>query len=266
MKKLLLLFALLLCVFSVFSQVKKIREFSSVPYEDEIETDEFTVLDINFDNNLVAFKHVFKLRTFYNSGGNKIVDEACDCKYAGMENTPLSGVVLGVYDLSKQDYVKTFTIYRAVYEKEKCTGSKLSQIMLDSAKNYFLENKLDITKKPKAINLVAEYDTVHAFYFKGILFKFDNVREYDTKFYYTTTSELFTYKKDVSNSEKLIYTIWQGDQYNVGSGGWVEYFYAFEKNGKFVFLNRFYHQCGDQGIPDSEMYHFSPVFKLSDFK
>ncbi len=270
MKKYLLIIPLIIIGLKVFSQEKKLREFYSTPNEYGIQTDEFTVLDINFENNLLAFKQVYRRRPWWNDMFGDSISEPCNCHYDGMDSVPYSGVILGVYNLSTQDYLKAFKIYNSTYDLEDCTQIKLSMLMLDSAKQYFLENKLDITQNPKPINLRVKVknDKMNKFKFNNILFAYNSVKDYDSDLIdMVTMSELFTYSRKTSKNYKLIYTIYQEDYYFMASGGKIEYLSVFEKDEKFVFLNAFYfenHQAG--GTTGHETYHFSPVFKLSDFK
>lgn len=255
MKKIILIFAILFCMLSVFSQTSIDRKFNSTPYSNAIETINFTVLDINFDNNLVAFKHVFDPITIYDSDG-EIYEQAYNCGYTGMEKNPLAGVVLGVYDLSTQEYLKTFTIYNVAFDESECYDYDLSSKKLDSAKQFFAEHNLDITQKPKPTKLVVEDN---AFVFNKIKFHYTNERFTNDEY-----TEMTTICKLFAN-DKLLYTINQQDFYYMASGGRIDYKKVYQKNGKFVFLNLFYHTNAMAGDTDHKTYHFSPVYKLSDF-
>jgi hypothetical protein len=249
----------------MFSQVEKKRDFDSSPYPNTIEASDFIVLDINFDKNLVAFKHVFKLATVTDEMG-EISQQACNCRYIGMDSIPYSGVVLGVYDLTKQEYLKIFTIYNAAYEIEDCYEYKLSLIMLDSAKQYFVDNNLDITKKHKPLELFKVDEHENCFVYNGINFKntHDSNTDCDAPMM-IIISELSTFQKGNSDSSRLIYTIFQQDFYFMAGGGCIDYIAAYEEDGNFVFLNVFNHYNRVAGLSNTETYHFSPVLNISDF-
>ena len=257
MKKIKLLSFLLLFSVSVFAQLSKDREFVDVPYSVSIETIEFTVLDINFDNNLVAFKHVFKLLTQYDEMG-KVYQKPCDCNYTGMQDNPTAGVVLGVYDLSKQEYLKTFTIYNSTFKNTECFDFETSSTNLDLAKQYFKKHNLDITKKPESQNFSDEIIKID-----GITFSYTNERTMnDDMSDMNTVSRFFATQKH----KELIYIVNQEDLYYMASGGTTSYLSAFKQNDKVVFLSIFEHISAMAGSPNTETYQFSPVFEISKLK
>lgn len=264
MKKQIFTIVLMLMTYSAFSQTEKTRNYQSTPYPNTIITDEFTVLDINFDNNLVAFKHVFQLRTNYDENG-EIYQKPYNCNYKGMNQMPFSGVVLGVYDLAKQEYLKTFTIYNASYKKSDCYSYEKSKNNLNEAKIFFKKNNLDISKKPKPEDLIIMNLPENSFILKGIYFKCTNEHVVsDDGADMTTVSKLYTYENE--GNEKLIYTINQQDNFYMGSGGKINYISAYVKDNKFILLNKFYHTSGMAGETDRETYHFSPVFDILKLK
>lgn len=258
----------------MFAQEIKIRSLFDFPYNNEISTNDFIVLDINFEEELIAFKHIYELPYCEHYGGS--TDSALNCNYLGMNNYPLSGVVLGVYDIKNQEYKRTFTIYESVYELENCTDYEQSVIMLDSAKQYFLNNKLNIENKPMPINLhpieikketeiINNYELLNtfSFCFEGLIFEYNNIKTYNE---YITESELSVKSKTDSISNMDIFIIHQKDYYNMGSGGEFEYICAYQKDNKFVFLHKFQHISGFYGSSIREMFYFTPLFDLNDFK
>jgi hypothetical protein len=259
---------------SAKAQTSVSREFHSHDYERGIITEDFIVLDINYDEQLVAFKHIFKLREVYGEMGD-LYKHPFNCKYIGLEDKPYSAVVLGVYDLKEQKYLKTFTVYKAAYEEKDCSPYSLSVKMLDSAKTFFIKHNLDIAHKPTpikleivdgAVDFPLMIDSVVTFTYRGINFSYDNIWESDGNvFYMNTKSQLFVKSNDPDQNKKLLYVINQQDSYNMASGGRIDYLAIYESNGKFVFLNRFRHYNHLSGGTDKEVYHFSPVFNLSDF-
>lgn len=257
----------LLIVFSMFwlgtnCQAIVKREFNSSNYHNSILTNEFKVLDINFDKKLLAFKHVYQPRTQWDEMG-EIYSEACNCHYVGMEDKPLSGIVMGVYDLSTQSYLKSFIIYNAAYTKEDCYPYELSLKMLDSAKQFFIDHDLDITKIPQPLNLDVQGEDVKTFVFENINFKYTNFWEMEWENnIMNTISDLWL----MSGEERIIHQIVQEDNYYMASGGRIDYVSAYKEGDEFIFLNLFYHTSHLAGFSDCEVYHFSPIFKLSDLK
>ncbi len=261
MKKVIFAIIFSICLTFVYSQTTKSRDFFSAPYGYFIETIEFTVLDINFDSNLVAFKHVFNLSPSFDVETEKM-QEACDCKYAGMEEYPYAGVVLGVYDLSKQEYLKTFTIYNATFDEKECFDYQLSNKKLDSAKLFFKNHNLDISNLPKPSFVIPENQATPAygadelyFSFNNIVFIYTNRNTYDDDDFAVDISKLYV-------NDKLIYTIFQQDNFRMSSFGKVYYVNIYQKGNKFILLNLFYHINRDALSAHSEFYHFSPVFNL----
>jgi len=236
-----------------FGQITKTRPFTDAPYPNFITTIEFTVLDINFNKQLVAFKHVFELNTTYDESG-EIYEKPCNCHYSGMKDT-LAGVILGVYDLKNQKYLKTFTIYNVTYDKSDCYDYKTSKQKLDSAKLFFRQNGLDITKKPKPLPFIAGQ-----FEIEGVKFTYTNQKgDLDSMF---TVSKLFATK----NNKTEIYRVNQEDRYYMASGGKTEYIAAYKQGDKIVFLSIFNYISNSAGDTDCETYQFSPIFKLQYIK
>ncbi len=245
----------------VFSQTTKTRDFFSTPYDYFVETIEFTVLDINFDNNLVAFKHVFNLQPAYDYENEKM-QQACDCKYAGMQEYPHAGVVLGVYDLSKQEYLKIFTIYKATFDENECYDYQLSNKKLDSAKKFFNNHDLDISKHPKPVFIIPKDTTTpvfgadkFSFVFNDINFTYTNKNTYDDNDYAVDTSKLYA-------NDNLIYTIVQQDDFSMSSFGKISYLIVYQQDNEFILLNVFHYTNKDALSASTEFYHFSPVFDL----
>ncbi|HOZ29455.1 MAG TPA: hypothetical protein PLL66_00940 [Bacteroidales bacterium] len=262
MKKMNLLIAFIMIWSGIYCQNIVHREFNSNNYHNSILTNEFKVLDINFDKKLLAFKHIYQPRTTYDEVG-EIYSKACNCNYTGMEDKPLSGIVMGVYDLSTQSYLKSFVIYNAAYSQEDCYTYELSIKMLDSAKQFFIEHDLDITKMPEPISLDVQGDEDKTFVFENTKFKYTNFREIEWENnIMNTISDLWL----MSGEEKMIHQIVQDDNYYMVSGGRIDYVSAYKQGDEFVFLNLFYHTSSLAGFSDCEVYHFSPIFKLSDFK
>lgn len=258
MKKITVYLIITFVTFSTFSQTTKKRAFTDVPYPNDIKTIEFTVLDINFDKQLVAFKHVFNLQTVYDEDGN-IYQEPCNCNYTGMQNNPLAGVVLGVYDLSNQQYLKTFIIYNPAYEKSDCYDYSSSSKNLDAAKKFFSENNLDITKKPTPLYFSDDKLTI-----EGITFTYDNAMNTDDE----TMGEMITISKlyGFYKNKKVLFTVYQDDYYIMASGGKTYYKAAYKEGDKIVFLSRFDYFSHLAGETDKQTYQFSPIFNLQDLK
>ncbi len=256
MKNLFLTFLFIIPVISGFSQKTKIRPYHSAPYPDNIETISFTVLDINYDSNLVAFKHVYVLRTVYDEIG-ELYEQPCNCHYIGMQENPLAGVILGVYDLSKQEYLKTFTIYKSVYYDSLCMSYEESKKALDSAKAFFKNHNLDISQKPQPVLFKKLNRSEYELDIAGRHFHSTSERGEDSEnFTYEIISKLYYYNQP-------IYTIIQEDDFVMASGGVVQYIAAYKKGNKIVFLNKFYHENHMAGETDRETYHFTPVFNIS---
>ncbi|MBN2893611.1 MAG: hypothetical protein JXL97_17195 [Bacteroidales bacterium] len=244
-----------------YAQDSKTREFNSVPYQNTIQTIKFTVLDINFDNNLVAFKHVFNLLEVYDEQGD-IYMQPCDCKYTGMQENPYAGVVLGVYDLSKQEYLKTFTIYNSSYTESDCFDYETSTANLEEAKKFFAENNLDISKKPEPIPFLDDFIDID-----GVTFTFTNENTINDDYTaMSTNSVLFAFVRANPDLKMPVYSIFQQDYYYMASSGEINYISAYKKGNKVVFLNKFHHINHMAGSCDSETYHFTPIFGISELK
>ena len=255
MKKIFLSIIIIIFSFINYSQDVVLRDFCNPSYPFEIKTIEFIVLDINYKNNLVAFKHIYEIesRPVSDMDLDNIL-EPCNCHYTGMEKKPFAGVILGVYDLSTQEYLKTFTIYNATYFDSLCYDYELSKKKLDSAKLFFEDNNLNISQKPTPL-LFSENESAECRLRigKNIFISTSEKIPNDKDYVNATSSKLFA-------NGKLIYEIKQQDDFSMMSGGDVFYISAFLKNNKIVFLNKFHHNSS-QG--DIETYNFTPIFDLS---
>jgi hypothetical protein len=259
MKKLIFLFVYIISPILSFSQIVKYREYISVPYQYEIKTIVFKVLDINYKNNLVAFKHIFKLLTFYDEEGNAY-QKPYNCKYAGMQKYPEAGVILGVYDLSKQEYLKTFVIYNAASQQSECSKIELSKIMLDSAKQFFKEKGLDISRKPSAIYF-KDLGNQQILDYEHLYFEAESYRDDESNDMLTLS--ILKATDDRNGNSNAIYVINQQDHFEMASSSQIKYIAAYKKGNKIIFLNLFHHITGmDQ--TEVVIYHFSPVFDLTN--
>ncbi len=255
MKQIVLLTFLLNFLSDLFGQNIIQHEFTA-PYPIKVETISFTVLDINFNKQLVAFKHVFKLPTIYDETG-EVYQQPCNCHYVGMEKQPFAGVVLGVYDLKTQKYLKVFTIYQAAYDTSECMNYNKSKENLAEVKEYFKTHDLDITQKPTP--LYFSTDKENSLIIDGIKFSAISERLDDSQeFLYATMSKLY------ANGD-LIYIIEQEDHFEMASGGEIRYIAAYRNKNKVVFLNLFHHTNNMAGDADADIYHFSPIFDLTEF-
>ncbi len=243
------------CVF-LSSGIYGQRHFKSgsVPYETGIVTIDFIVLDIDFINQLVAFKHVYKLQndmTFNENG--QIIDKPIECGYAGMQEYPEAGVILGVYDLKKGAYLKTFTIYKSCYDKKDCFSHKVSTANLDSAKAFFKKKNLNIARKPESFTFTKVSNVAAAVNVGG--------KKYTTSF-----------KNDYDNSKTICYLNCNGsqiysteydDSFAMATAGHVLYQNAYKEANRIVFLSKFYHDNNMEGVRSFEFFDFSPMFIIN---
>ncbi|MBN2893982.1 MAG: hypothetical protein JXL97_19085 [Bacteroidales bacterium] len=256
MKKLIITTTILILGGTILAQ--KMRDFGSCPYEIEIRTLNFIVLDINYEKNVVAFKHVFEMQTqyIYTSDEDEAERHPVNCNYAGMEEYPYAGVVLGIYDLSSGEYLKTFTTYKSCYSTEQCFDYETSAKNLDSAKQLFAKYNLNIENKPKPIDFTHTSDDEFKVSISGIDFfsKYENnYNEGHTKSY-------------LYANDKLLYWIEQQDFFIMASRGEIRYISAYSNGKKIVFLNKLFHENHLEGPPSYEFYHFTPVFDIETLK
>ncbi len=253
MKTLSLLIIAVFTTLLLFAQ--KERSSGECPYDIDIKTNQFIVLDINYQNQLVAFKHIYEKQNYvYYDVGGEVVEKPVNCKYVGMEAYPYSGVILGVYDLKNQEYLKTYTIYQLCTSENLCTTYEQSSKNLEEAKAFFTENGLDISKKPNPNLFDNDSNKIFTLKLGGINFKADYENNYD---------EMLTISRLYAN-QKLIYQINQDDNFVMASHGEIYYTTAYSDGINIVFLNKLYHNNHMEGATSYEYYHFSPVFKISD--
>jgi hypothetical protein len=119
-------------------------------YPTSIATDKFEVLDINVKKGLAAFKHTYRI-VVDSHEGDEIEYKAVRCQYAGMQEFPTSGVILGIYDLNHSEIVSHFVVYYSVVDKANCTSHAKSKQTLTQAKAFFSNLGLDINKRPQPL-------------------------------------------------------------------------------------------------------------------
>ena len=250
MKKTLITLLFANLVFGLFAQ--RYHGFS-FPYKAEIKTIEFKVLDINYDKNIVAFKHVYEaLEYFFMGEEGEVLQKPIDCSYAGMESYPTAGVVLGMYDLAKGEYLKTFTVYESCYELEDCYSHELSVQKLDSAKQLFKDYGMTIEKCPNPIFFKKETNGTSSVTLDGIKFTSSFQNDRDNM---ATVSTLYS-------NGTLLFTESFFDNFIMASHGEVLHTAAYRDGNKIVFLSKFYHTNNMEGVESWEFFHLSPVFVI----
>lgn len=255
MKKIFFTLTFFLSLSSLNSQIIIDKEFIFDVYPSSIKTYDFIVLDINTDKKLIAFKHVFCLLEVYNEMG-EIYQKPAECNYTGMSKYPNAGVVLGTYNYEKGEYEKIYTIYNATYQQSECYTHQKSALMLDSAKQYFISQNLDITKLPKPV-LVNQIDVFNfELTYNNNTFTVKSFDDYDT---YITTSCL-------SANDILLFQINQKNLFSMASHGRISYLRAYHVNDEIIFLYNFYFINHFAGYSDQEYYNFTPSFKFKDLK
>ncbi len=256
MKKITLLFKLLLIKAVLYSQ--NYRPFEFKPYESEIKTIEYKVLDIDFENGYLAFKHIYEKLNIYDAATGDTVEATIDCGYTGMNKYPEAGVILGVYDLNKGVYEKVYTIYKSVSRKSDCIKYEDSKKQLAEAKKYFISKKLDITKLPKPIEFEKKPKNKLTLNPENLIIAVSNIKNYDLSDHGVTSAKL-------SIGKNVVYKIDQKDFYVMASGGIIEFISAFRKDDEIIFMEVFKYQSNFD-MPNREFYNFTPVFKISSFK
>ena len=231
------------------------RQYAFTDYPCHVKTIKYEVLDINFSNNKIAFKHVHELLSQYDETG-ELYNSACDCKYSGMQKYPKAGVILGTYDLANQKYDKVFTIYKSAYKKKDCFDYETSKIFLKGAKATFKVSNLNIENKPKAY--LFSKSNSKLLDFNGLKFTYtsDNITENDKML---TLAKLFV-------NGKLLLTVKQEDNFAMASGGEIKFISAYVKDDMIIFLYKFHHVTSMAGETDFETYNFTRVFSISYLK
>jgi len=247
-----------LFTFAVLSSIgQKHMDYDFFPNETDVKTIKFQVLDINFEKKLVAYKHVYELlpqSTF--SSGEEVQYIPVDCKYAGMEVYPKAGVVLGIYDLEKEEYLKTFIIYESCMDIKECYEHTYSEDQLNAAKKLFSDYELNIKNIPKALLFKKKSDKEKYLMTDGITFSSTFVNDYDNML---TKSFLYV-------DGELMYYVSHDDNFAMASHGQIYHKAAYKKGNKIIFLSKFFHDNNMEGPRSYEFHYFSPVFEIIDGK
>ncbi len=254
MKKAILLLMPIMAGWSMLAQRHHDFRF---PYETSIQTLQFKVLDINFEKGFIAFKHIYEMQESFIMGDEgEMIYKPVDCKYAGMESYPRAGVVLGIYDLAKGEYTKTFTVYGSCYEIEDCDSHDQSVLKLDSAKQMFKDYGLMIDKNPKGIPFIKQSQDISSLTLDDFEIKSTFQNDYDNM---QTISLL-----EVNG--KNIFTETFDDFFVMASRGEVLHTAAYRNGDKIVFLSKFFHTNNMEGPRSWEFFQFSPVFVINGGK
>lgn len=242
-------------------QNDSIRAFDFQAYESEITTINFIVLDINFEDGLVAFKHVYEILGFDDMESVGTLDGLVNCNYSGMEKHPFAGVILGVYDLNSQSYDEVFHIYQSVSNEEDCLSFDESEHNLEFAKEYFLSKKLNIMNKPKAIPFIQNFKN------NILVLKPENitVKGNSERFFLENDDMNCIAKATLTVNNNVIYTMNQKDRPMMASRGNIMFISAYRKNNKIIFLERFHHMNNSDG-QDKEFFNFTKIYNVSEFK
>ena len=252
MKKLIVIFVLFLTAGTINGQ-KYYEQYP--PYETWIKTLKFNVLDINLNKKVIGFKHVYELLPSYTyDGGGENAEKPVDCGYAGMESNPKAGVVLGVYDLEKGAFIKTFTVYKSSFKKSECFKHETSAANLDSAKELFKEYNLDITKKMKPLVFDKKDKKTTSLNLNGINITSSYESNYDEM---KSVSNLYT-------NNKLLYYVEHHDNFAMASHAEIFYTAAYKKGNKVVFLIKYFHTHNMEGPSSYEFHYFSPIFTTAN--
>jgi hypothetical protein len=244
-----------------------LRPFNYPSYDRDIRTNDFVVLDVNFEKRLAAFRHVYQQLDISQDG----IPATADCGYAGMAKLPHSGVVLGVYDLKRGVLKKHFVIYRAVTGKGECTKREESEAALAEAKAYIKQLGLNVKAQPTAYRPNAKGEFVPTLGGRSALIATASrrVTEHDwaNDPALTAVDRNDSVVSSITIGEakaegRVIYRSYYGDSWSMGSKGYVEFLSLFAERGEFVFLERFRHRTGHFDMTDFEVYHFSPVLSI----
>jgi hypothetical protein len=227
------------------------------PYESGIQTLAFEVLDINWETQILAFRHVYQLRERYVFQPDEDVPlKPVHCKYAGMEKSPGAGVILGVYDLKNQVFMDVFVVYKSTYYHEECTDFEESKIILEEAKQVFESYNLDISKKPKKANFIKKDKVVSEITLAGFHFRTEYFYDMDE---FMMISKLFA--SDTVVHQKRINTT-----FSFGAEGNIIWEGAYMSGKKVIFVYKMFRTNNMEGPSGYEYYEFTPIFDLDSIQ
>lgn len=245
---------LLHITFCVAAQIKGLNHS---PYKTDIKTLSFEVLDINFEKGLVAYKHTYEILVQEDETGT-VFQTPCDCGYAGMQDKPFAGVVLGTYDLNNDAHGKTFIVYESVDGHENCTKIEESQVRLAEAKKHFSEEGLDITKKPKLHKIADQKSFSVNHNNQNIQFKITSEVVEDEEDFMKMINHYKIYnEQDLMFEQKFLYS-------PVMAGtGHIKFISYYKHGDQILLLENFIHNSGMVGYYHNEFFSFSPIINLA---
>lgn len=213
----------------------------------------FEVLAINWNSGLVAYRRIYTV-------------DGVECDYAGMQEYPKAGVVLGVYDVNKGVHMEQFTVYKSAENSSGCMTHEESKAVLEQAKQYFISLDLDISKKPDFVEF-KETDSANSPGFRiqrqtgsvtlepeGFDLECWNRRISSYDEYYTLG--------ELKINDKTRYVNRHKDMFMMGSGGTIKYLFCYRNKDKILLLERFHFTSGFEDLGPRTMYSFSSIIKL----
>lgn len=255
MKKLIIGLCIVIPLIQLYGQ--EVDDWWNEPYESGIRTHSFEVLDINWDKQILAFRHVYELQELeVYQPDQETPLKPVNCHYAGMEKTPFAGVILGVYDLRNHLFSDVFKVYSSCYNIEDCTDFEESKANLDSAKLVFSDYGLNIEAKPKKLKFSKQEKHSSTLLLSGINFRTEYFYDMDE---FMMVARLFADDQQIYE-RKVNVTLSFGAEGNIIWDG------AYSLGSKVFFLYKMYRTNNMEGPRSIEYFEFTPVFDLDSLR
>lgn len=254
--------ALVLLGSGVAGQVYVRPPVAELNYDTDVRTRRFDVLDVDFEQGRVLFRHVYRL----------VGDEArglapgVDCHYEGLEEG--DGEVLGIYDLRRDRYDTVFPVKAPVRSAEACSSPEEIELTLKTAREQVVRFGLALEGRPEGYPPSPQGD-----YFAVPVKGHSRPVRLDAEARRATATDLegepdlgaggpAVALARLEAQGRILYTRYQVIDSEAQVGREITFLrlYLSEDGRKGVLLERFYHRP-PTGTPRS-LFSFSPVLDL----
>jgi hypothetical protein len=240
-------------------------DVSTFSYDTDVSTRRFEVLDVDFAQGRVLFRHVYRLTGDAARG----LGPGVDCGYEGLG--PAEGEVIGVYDLRRDGYDVVFPLHAPVRSPDACTAPEEAALVQQTINERVARLGLNLEGRPAGIPPAAEGD----FFSLPVKGRAERVsltvesrrataadEQADPRLLEVTEAGHRVALARLEAKGRVLYTRYQvlDDSQDVGREVTFLQVFLDEDNAKAVILERYYHR--PRGQAPQALFSFSPVLDL----
>jgi hypothetical protein len=247
------------------AQAQLRTDVSALGYDTDVSTRRFEVLDVDFDQGRVLFRHVYRLTGDEGRG----LGPGVDCGYEGLG--PAEGEVIGVYDLRRDGFDVVFPLHAPVRSPDACTTAEEAALVLQTIHERVARLGLNLEGRPAGVPPAAEGD-FFSLPVKGraerVSLSVESRRaaladvQADPRLAEVADAGHRVALARLEAQGRVLYTRYQvlDDTQDVGREVTFLQVFLDEENARAVLLERFYHR--PRGQAPQALFSFSPVLDL----